>query len=271
MAPDSSSPASSSSDDDDATVSDDSPSPQSSPSVSSDSVPESDASASSSSLPVSSGSDSEPVVVPKKPRPPVRSWAASDEIALLEAVASHRQKHGRIPSPDALAAALRGRLRAVDQLGPEQVATRLHTLRTRYDCAAARLARGTVPEKDDDLAIYRLSELIWAGRRTGKRQMKARAADAREEPRAFRALAELYPCLAAEVEAIDAACGGAALRPFGRIGDDTAARLEAKAKKQRVAEARVSAECDRLRRNVASTLLGLIEWNATVAEQGART
>ncbi|KAJ1260988.1 hypothetical protein BS78_10G273800 [Paspalum vaginatum] len=264
MTPERPSPASS--DDTQATVSDEHHNAPSSPSISFDSAPESDASASASSSRASSGSsasdsDSEPVVA-RKPRPPVRSWPASEEIALLEAVASHRQSHGRLPSPQELFAALRGRLRgdrADDRLGPEQVARRLHALRSRYDKAAIRLARGTIPAKDDDVTIYRLSKLVWAGARRGKRPRKDRAADARKDPRAFRELAQLYPCLAAEVEAIDAECGATAPRAFGHIGDDTAARLEAKVKKQWVAEARASAERDRLRRNVANTLLGLIK------------
>ncbi|WVZ78582.1 hypothetical protein U9M48_026273 [Paspalum notatum var. saurae] len=255
----STSPASSS--DTQATVSDEQRNAPSSPSISFDSAPESDASASSSSLLSSgSGSDSEPVVA-RKPRPAVRSWPASEEIALLEAVASHRQSHGRFPSPDDLFAALRGRLHGDRADGPEQVARRLHALQVRYGKAAARLARGIIPAKDDDVTIYRLSKLLWAGGRRGKGQRKDRAADARKEPRGFSELAQLYPCLAAEVEAIDAECGATpmALRAFGRIGDDTAARLEAKVKKQWVAEARASTERDRLRRNVANTLLGLIK------------
>ncbi|KAG2607541.1 uncharacterized protein LOC120671614 [Panicum virgatum] len=237
------------------------PSPASSDTtVSSDSAPESDASTSSS--PLSSGSSGSEPAVPKKPRPPVRSWPASDEIALLEAVAAHREKHGRMPSPSDIAAALQGRLRAEDRLGAEQVARRLRALRGRYDSAAARLSRGTIPVKEDDVTIYRLSKLIWAGTRKGKRRKKARAADARADPREFAELSGLYPCLSAEVEAIDKGCGAAAAagvlkRAFGRIGDDTAARLEARVKMQRVAEARASAELDQLRRNVAGALLRL--------------
>ncbi|PAN24311.1 hypothetical protein PAHAL_4G171600 [Panicum hallii] len=239
------------------------PSPASSDTtISFDSAPESDASTSSSVLSVVS-SGSEPVVS-KKPRPPVRSWPASDEIALLEAVAVHREKHGRLPSPNDLAAALQGRLRAEDRLGAEQVAKRLRALRSRYDAAAIRLSRGTIPVKDDDVTIYRLSKLIWAGTRKGKRKTKTRAADARKDPREFGELSELYPCLSAEVEAIDKGCGAAAAarvlkRAYGRIGDDTAARLEARVKMQRVAEARASAELDQLRRNVAGALLRLIK------------
>ncbi|XP_039807941.1 uncharacterized protein LOC120671617 [Panicum virgatum] len=167
-----------------------------------------------------------------------------------------------MPSPSDIAAALQGRLRAEDRLGAEQVARRLRALRGRYDSAAARLSRGTIPVKEDDVTIYRLSKLIWAGTRKGKRRKKARAADARADPREFAELSGLYPCLSAEVEAIDKGCGAAAAagvlkRAFGRIGDDTAARLEARVKMQRVAEARASAELDQLRRNVAGALLRL--------------
>ncbi|CAN6195184.1 unnamed protein product [Urochloa humidicola] len=235
-------------------VSDEHLSPLSSPSISLDPAYESDASTSSV---VSDGSSGSEPAVSKKPRPPVRSWPASDEIALLEAVAAHREKHGRLPSPKDLAAALRGRLSA------DQISKRVRALRSRYDTAALRLSRGTVPVKDDDVTIYRLSKRIWTGTRKGKREKKSRAADARKDPRDFGELTGLYPCLSAEVEAIDAGSGAATAgvlkRAFGRIGDDTAARLEAKVKMQRVTEARASTALDRLRTNVARVLLQLIE------------
>ncbi|CAN6290461.1 unnamed protein product [Urochloa humidicola] len=230
-------------------------SPSPSPSISLDSAYESDASTSSSVL-----SDGSEPVVSKKPRPPVRSWPASDEITLLEAVAEHREKHGRLPSPKDLAATLRGRLRAEDRLSADQISRRLRALRSRYDNAALRLSRGTVPVKDSDVTIYRLSKRIWAATRRGKRVKKPRAADARKDPREFGDLTAMYPCLSAEVEAIDAGSGAGVLkRAFGRIGDDTAARLEAKLKIQRVAQARSSAALDRLRTNVARELLRFVE------------
>ncbi|RLM74442.1 uncharacterized protein C2845_PM15G04390 [Panicum miliaceum] len=164
--------------------------------------------------------------------PPVRSWPASDEIALLEAVAVHCEKHERLPSPNDLAAALQGHLRAEDHLGTEQATKRLRVLRSQYDAAAIRLSRGTIPAKEDDVRIYKLSKLIWAGTRKGKRKMKTRTVDTRKDPREFGELSKLHPYLSAEVEAIDKGCGAAAAagvlkRAYGRIGDDTAARLEA--------------------------------------------
>ncbi|AQK62537.1 Tyrosine specific protein phosphatase-like [Zea mays] len=217
-----------------------------SPSTFFDSPPESDDSAASSLLSDGS-SESEPIIF-KKPRPPVRSWPASDEIAILETVASHRQKHGRLPLADDLAAAVRGRLSAGDRLSAAQITRRLCALRNRYDNTVIRLKRGTIPAKDSDVTIYRLSKLIWEGTRRGRIEKKTRVPDARNDPRGFDDLAELYPCLSAEVEAIGARCGyGALKRAFGRIGDDTAARLEAKLKRQRMAETRASGKLDRLR------------------------
>uniref|UniRef100_A0A804P7I8 Uncharacterized protein n=1 Tax=Zea mays TaxID=4577 RepID=A0A804P7I8_MAIZE len=194
--------------------------PSPSPSTSFDSPPESDDSAASSLLSDGS-SESEPIIF-KKPRPPVRSWPASDEIAILETVASHRQKHGRLPLADDLAAAVRGRLSVGDRLSAAQITRRLCALRNR-----------------------------------GRIEKKTRVPDARNDPRGFDDLAELYPCLSAEVEAIGARCGyGALKRAFGRIGDDTAARLEAKLKRQRMAETRASGKLDRLRSRVANALQG---------------
>jgi hypothetical protein len=212
---------------------------------------------------ISDGSSGSELVVSKKPRPPVRSWLAHDEITLLEAVLEHRHKHGRLPSPKHLTAALRGRLHAKGRLSTDEISRRLRALRSRYDNATIRLSRGTIPVKDDDVTIYQLSKLIWAGTRKGKREKKTRAADARKDPRGFGELTELYPCLSVEVEAIDkgnrAADAGLLKRAFEHIGDDTAARLEAKVKKQRVAEARASAKLNQLRTKVAKALLQFIE------------
>ncbi|KAL6898091.1 hypothetical protein ACP4OV_006687 [Aristida adscensionis] len=257
MPPERASPSSS---DENLTLSGEQPSPSPSPSRSLDSALGS-SSSSPSSAPDASGPEPEVTKKPKTPRPPARTWPAADEIALLEAVAAHREASGgRMPSPGDLAAGLCGRLRAEGPLDAERVAKRLNTLRCRYNSAAARLARGVIPAKNDDLRIYKLSKLIWEGARKPK---KARGAEARRDPRELAELAGLYPCLAAEVEAIEAGCaaaaGGMLKRAFRRIGDDTAARLEEKAKRQRLSEARASARLYGLKRDVASMLLELIK------------
>ncbi|XP_062191631.1 uncharacterized protein LOC133895382 [Phragmites australis] len=246
------------SDDITTTFSDEHPSPLLSPSFSLDSAPESDAS--SSTLVVSDVSSGSEPIVTRKTWPRVRMWPAADEIALLDAAVALRQKHGQLPSPNDLAAELRGRLLSDDRLAADQIAKRLIALRSRYINAAFQLSRGIIPVKDDDLRIYKLSKLIWDGTRKGKKEKKVRVVDTRQDPMVFGELARLHPCLAAEVEAIEAGCAAAAgmlKRAFGRIGDNKAAQLEAKVKRQRVAEAKASAELDSLRRTVASALLKL--------------
>ena len=127
----------------------------------------------------------------------------------------------------------------------------------------AALSHGIIPVKvlkDDDLKIYKLSKLIWEASRRGK--MKPRVSSAHQERRGLGELEALYPCLAAEVEAIEArrpcAAAGLLKRAFGRIGDQKATELEAKAKKQRLAELKVNTQLGMLRKKVADTLLELI-------------
>uniref|UniRef100_A0A0E0PY99 Glabrous enhancer-binding protein-like DBD domain-containing protein n=1 Tax=Oryza rufipogon TaxID=4529 RepID=A0A0E0PY99_ORYRU len=213
---------------------------------------------SDSSSGVSSGSGT----AMASPRAFQRRWAPADEISLLEAAASHRQRHGgMMPSPGDLAAALRGRLLTEDHhLDARAVSRQLASLRRRYAAAWRRLSsRGVVPVKDHDLRIYRLSKSLWEG----SRGCGARKPIARHEARELGELEALYPCLSAEVEAVEAsrpcAVPGVFRRSFRRIGDEKAAELEAKAKRLRLAELKVGVRLDMLRKEVAETILELID------------
>ncbi|KAM3198037.1 hypothetical protein ACQJBY_073244 [Aegilops geniculata] len=215
----------------------------------------------------SSSEDAPPAA--KKPRRPrsgtagrPRSWPTADEVVLLEAVVAHQERHGQLPSRDALAAALAGRLR----YSSEQAARRVDSLRGRYYGSVRRLSRGTVPVTDDDMRVYKLSKRLWEGTvaaRARRREHRAadKAARRHQERRGFAELEALYPCLAAEVEAIVSRrpCGGVLRTAFGLIGDERAAALEARVRKQRRAELKAGMQRDELRGQVARTLLELIE------------
>ncbi|GJM99771.1 hypothetical protein PR202_ga16901 [Eleusine coracana subsp. coracana] len=249
------SPSPASSEDTTITFTDEFPGSPSSPSISIGSLSSSSPS-SSSSLVISDFSDSEPVVAKKKPIPRQRTWLAIEEIALLEVVAEHRERHGRTPSCRDMAAALRGRIQSEPRRSDKQIYKRYYKLRSRYFNRTVRnLSRGTVPVTDNDVRIYNLSKLLWEGApRRGKR------VGARQDPRDFSELAVLYPCLASKVEEVDARCGagaGTLRRAFESIGDDRAAQLEAKVRRLQMARAKASEERDSLRARVMSTLLEL--------------
>ncbi|KAF0904848.1 hypothetical protein E2562_038129 [Oryza meyeriana var. granulata] len=170
-----------------------------------------------------------------------------------------------MPSPDDLFAALRGRLLTDTLVDAEAVSRRLDSLRVRYGFNWRRISsRGVIPVKDHDLKIYRLSKSLWEASR-GTRKKKASVKPiAHHEPRELGELEALYPCLSAEVEAVEASrpctvAEGMFRRSFGRIGDEKAAELEAKARKLRLAEAKVGMRLGELRKEVAETLLELIE------------
>uniref|UniRef100_A0A0D9WQ81 Glabrous enhancer-binding protein-like DBD domain-containing protein n=1 Tax=Leersia perrieri TaxID=77586 RepID=A0A0D9WQ81_9ORYZ len=216
----------------------------------------------------SSGSGSAGGGATKKPAAFQRTWAPADEISLLEAVVSHRQRHGRIPSPDDLAAALRGSLLTTygRRLDADAVSLRLRYLRSRYIAAWRRISfRGVVPVKDHDLRIYKLSKSIWEEATRDQRISKKPSVARNGPPREPRELEALYPCLSAVVDAVEAsrpcAVVGMLRRSFGRIGDEKAAQLEAKARKQRLAEVKVGIRLAMLRKEVSDTLLELIESN----------
>ncbi|KAK3145370.1 hypothetical protein QOZ80_4AG0328150 [Eleusine coracana subsp. coracana] len=197
-------------------------------------------------------SDSEPAKKP--PRSWERTWPAADEIKLLEAFIGHRERHGKAPTRSELAAALRWRIRSEGRRIPKQISSRLSCLRVRYKQAKRRSSRGIIPGTVEDLTIYQLSEQIWKDTTPSVEK-----ADARQDPRNFSDLEALYPCLAKEIENIEARLGAAAgvKMAFERIGDDRATQLEHKLKRVRMAALKERAKQDSLRSQVATTIL---EW-----------
>ncbi|KAK1660735.1 hypothetical protein QYE76_048894 [Lolium multiflorum] len=198
----------------------------------------------------------------KKKKPPnrggtrARAWPNADEAVLLEAVAAYKEQHGRLPSRADLPAALAGRL---PHINSEQAAKRLNALRQRYDGSVRRLRRGTVPVTDDDVRVFRLSKRIWEG--VPKRTRRRPRAAPHHERRAFAELQQMYPCLAAEVEAIDARCGmpGFMRTAFQRIGDEQAAELEAQVKRQRLVQLKADARRAELKSLVLRTIVAGME------------
>ncbi|KAK3143223.1 hypothetical protein QOZ80_4BG0360250 [Eleusine coracana subsp. coracana] len=187
-------------------------------------------------------SDSEPAKKP--PRSWERTWSAADEIKLLEAFIGHRERHGKAPTRSELAAALRWRIRPEGRRSPEQISSRLSCLRVRYKQAKRRSSRGIIPGTVEDLTIYQLSEQIWKDTTPSVEK-----ADARQDPRNFSDLEALYPCLAKEIENIEARLGAAAgvKMAFERIGDVRATQLEHKLKRVRMAALKERAKQDSLR------------------------
>lgn len=196
----------------------------------------------------------------KSPFQRCRTCPDADDLTVMKAVAAHHEQHGRVPSGRDLSAALRG---SGIQASADQLAGRVPRLRRRYEGSVLRLARGTVPEKDADVEIYRLSKRVWGGCPRTRRKPRA-APVTHPERRGFEELQGMYPCLAAEVEAVMArrpggATAGALKRAFGRIGDEKAAALEKKARNQRLAELKVNAQRAELRKKAVDMLLEFIE------------
>jgi hypothetical protein len=198
----------------------------------------------------------------KKPGPrnlaapiaPHRTWPASDEVVLLESVAAHKDQHGGLPSRADLAAALAG---CLPHVTPAQAAMRLKLLRDRYERYVRRLRRGTVPVTDDDVRIFRLSKRLWEGV-PRKRKRRPRAAP-HHETRPFEEMQRLYPCLAAEVEARDGSNGTMMRMAFGRMGDEQAAKLEAKLKRQKLNELKNYAQQAELKSMVIGAIIAEID------------
>ncbi|KAL5207961.1 hypothetical protein ABZP36_032396 [Zizania latifolia] len=88
-------------------------------------------------------------------------WTTGDEIKILEILAKHVKSHGTHPKPDEIIAALGGSLDRKNNSRSDMY-EKVRRLRQRYETTAKKVAEnGTLPVKDDDLRMYRLSLEIW--------------------------------------------------------------------------------------------------------------
>lgn len=191
----------------------------------------------------------------KKPAVPFnRTWSTDDEVRILEALAAHRREHGALPQPDALVAALAGSLDKRGY-GRKELQGKVQHLKRRYDTAAKK---GELPTKDHDRRLFNLSKSVWGGDKAADTAAGAVTANSSGR-REFGEMCELYPYLAEEVKALEAAQPGLFKREFGRIDDDKARALDVKIKKQRLVQMKVELRRGDLTKEVTRALMELVE------------
>ncbi|KAG8058729.1 hypothetical protein GUJ93_ZPchr0002g23816 [Zizania palustris] len=88
-------------------------------------------------------------------------WTTDDEIKILQFLTKHVKSHGTHPKPDEIIAALGGSLDRKNNSRSDMY-EKVRRLRLRYETTAKKVAEnGTLPAKDEDLRMYKLSLEIW--------------------------------------------------------------------------------------------------------------
>ncbi|GJN11996.1 hypothetical protein PR202_ga30237 [Eleusine coracana subsp. coracana] len=158
----------------------------------------------------------------KKPAARIQqSWSNDDEVRILEAVAEHRRKHGKMPQSTELEAALADKLDRSDY-GGKELMTKLHALKALYK---------SCPE---GCGIPANATLL----------------------RDVNELCEEYPYFAEEVKAAESSNPGLFKRGF--IEEDKARVLNDKIKKQRLRQVKLELRILDATKEVTKVLMNLM-------------
>ncbi|CAN6227438.1 unnamed protein product [Urochloa humidicola] len=201
----------------------------------------------------------------------VRVWSEADEVRILEGLAAYAAAHGAPPARSKLHAALEGRGLDKAEFTVTEIYEKVRRLRIKY--CNLRDAGGP-PATDagggggDEVRKYELSMAIWGGQQLNvavpKKGGSAGAGADAVPPnggvastrvrRRYEELQGLFPFLAAEVGMLVPTLKGA----FELIDDEKAGKLDAKAKKQMVVEAKMTMNEITLRNEVLKTLISYV-------------
>ncbi|WVZ78001.1 hypothetical protein U9M48_025782 [Paspalum notatum var. saurae] len=192
------------------------------------------------------GAKPSPSIQDKKRGAPFQStWSTDDAARILEALAAHRLEHGKLPRTDALAAALAGSLDKSD-CSQSELERKVKSLRSQYSKLAKK---GKLPSRDHGRRLFDLSKSVWGYRS----RAEANGVTRREVSEIYK----LYPYLAEEVRAIEKARPGLFKRELETVDDGKARALDAKIKKQRLAQMKVYQHRYDLIKEVTKTLIDL--------------
>ncbi|KAL6863788.1 hypothetical protein ACP4OV_016691 [Aristida adscensionis] len=216
-------------------------------------------------------------MAPKKLPAFTRVWTPADELRILEGLAAHTEDHRAPPGRSQLCDLFRplGLDRADFTL--IEIYEKVRSLRDKYfklrAAGAPPLPPAAAAAAPDADRKFLLSHAIWANHsgpapkvaaKKTRRPANAAAADtanaaaadtAKRQPRPLEELQRLYPSLSMAIDRIvTPQTESTVKRAFRLIGDDEARRLDARAKKQRLEEAKVTAQRVGVRNEVLTTL-----------------
>ncbi|XP_062198500.1 uncharacterized protein LOC133901227 [Phragmites australis] len=222
-----------------------------------------------------------------------RVWSEADDVRILEALAAHVEVHGAPPGRSQLRGALAGRAMDKAEFTVTEIYEKVRRLRTKYwnmrSAGVPPVPASGGDDGDDDIRKYEFSMLIWGnqpapGPTQPKVPKKGGSTSASAAPkvankvgststststnavpstrvrRGFEDLRCLYPNLTVAVEGIvsdmnEDMLGAVLKRTFELISDEEAGELDAKVKKQRVLEAKMTKSRATMRNEVLGTLI----------------
>ncbi|XP_048562598.1 uncharacterized protein LOC125543328 isoform X3 [Triticum urartu] len=139
---------------------------------------------------------STPAAEPEKKPLPLTSqhaWTPGDEVKIIEALAAHRQEHGKLPRTKVLFSSLQlqGRLDNNGFSMPD-LRQKVRSLKGRHDHEAIN----GVPAKENECSLCHLSKTVWGTIATSGGEASAKVPNAGNT---FDEMCQLYPCLTDEV------------------------------------------------------------------------
>ncbi|KAM3253459.1 hypothetical protein ACQJBY_047513 [Aegilops geniculata] len=139
---------------------------------------------------------STPAAEPDKkplPLPSEHAWTPGDEVKILEALAAHRQEHGKLPRTKVLFSSLQlqGRLDNNGFSMPD-LRQKVRSLKGRHDHEAIN----AVPAKESECSLCHLSKTVWGTIARSGGEASAKVPNAGNM---FDEMCQLYPCLTDEV------------------------------------------------------------------------
>ncbi|KAL6653238.1 hypothetical protein ACP70R_012163 [Stipagrostis hirtigluma subsp. patula] len=201
-----------------------------------------------------------------------RVWSEADEVRILECLAAYVEANGSPPGRSQLCGVLMGQGLDKAEFTVTEIYEKVRRLRERYEKQRAATAVALPPPGGSDsieLRKYELSIAIWGKEpvpgptapKVAKKEGNTRAnmsADTRLR-RGFEELQRLYPYLTMVVENIASSANSDVLGPVLKsalelMDDEDAGELDAKVKKHKILEAKLTIKRNNVRNEVMSTL-----------------
>ncbi|KAK3119778.1 hypothetical protein QOZ80_9AG0675040 [Eleusine coracana subsp. coracana] len=205
------------------------------------------------------GEGMKPLPSSKDKEPSKRAWSKEDEIRILETLAAHRKEHGMLPQPEALEAALDGKL-ANKNYSRKDLESKQRTLKALY---TRTLKKADPPSDEIDRQIFDLSKGVWGD--SDKPANDAVPSDFRDKPANdtvpsdFGELCKMYPYLGEELKEVQKTHPGLFKREFSKIHNDKACELDKKIKRQRVSHMKLELRKIDMTKQVTKVLMELAD------------